>query len=212
MWFLGNSDILLVASLNQLIQLCILQMSGNIEMAERPSTTKRMGSANDSQKPPTADVHGKNQEIVRQFVWDIASINVHLEEIRHFWAKELGISGPQWMILMAIGDLDRGKGVPVKDVSAMLHVDPSFVTTQSKMLEKNGFTRRVPSSEDARVVLMSLSDKASKKIALLSSRREQLKDFVLAGFDDRTLKEITDQLAALKNRLEKATLMLAVDG
>jgi DNA-binding MarR family transcriptional regulator len=59
---------------------------------------------------------------------------------------------------------------------------------------------------------MSLSDKASKKIALLSSRREQLKDFVLAGFDDRTLKEITDQLAALKNRLEKATLMLAVDG
>jgi DNA-binding MarR family transcriptional regulator len=181
-------------------------------MADRPSTTKRMGSANDSQKSPTADVHGKNQEIVRQFVWDIASINVHLEEIRHFWAKELGISGPQWMILMAIGDLDRGKGVPVKDVSAMLHVDPSFVTTQSKMLEKNGFTRRVPSSEDARVVLMSLSDKASKKIALLSSRREQLKDFVLAGFDDRALKEITDQLAALKNRLEKATLMLAVDG
>jgi DNA-binding MarR family transcriptional regulator len=171
-----------------------------------------MGSANDSQKPPAADVSGKNQEIVRQFVWDIASINVHLEEIRHFWAKELGISGPQWMILMAIGDLDRGKGVPVKDVSAMLHVDPSFVTTQSKMLEKNGFTRRIPSSEDARVVLMSLSDKASKKIALLSSRREQLKDFVLAGFDDSTLKEITEQLAALKNRLEKATLMLALDG
>jgi DNA-binding MarR family transcriptional regulator len=181
-------------------------------MAERPSTAKRMGSANDSQKPPAADVSGKNQEIVRQFVWDIASINVHLEEIRHFWAKELGISGPQWMILMAIGDLDRGKGVPVKDVSAMLHVDPSFVTTQSKMLEKNGFTRRIPSSEDARVVLMSLSDKASKKIALLSSRREQLKDFVLAGFDDSTLKEITEQLAALKNRLEKATLMLALDG
>jgi DNA-binding MarR family transcriptional regulator len=183
-----------------------------IEMAERPSTTKRMGTANDSEKASTEDAGGKNQEIVRQFVWDIASINVHLEEIRHFWAKELGISGPQWMILMAIGDLDRGKGVPVKDVSAMLHVDPSFVTTQSKMLEKNGFTRRIPSSEDARVVLMSLSDKASKKIALLSSRREQLKDFVLAGFDDRTLKEITDQLAALKNRLEKATLMLGVDG
>ncbi|MDB5617900.1 MarR family winged helix-turn-helix transcriptional regulator [Tardiphaga sp.] len=155
---------------------------------------------------------GQNQEIVRQFVWDIASINVHLDEIRHFWAKELGISGPQWMILMAIGDLDRGTGVAVKDVSAMLHVDPSFVTTQSKMLEKNGFMRRVPSTEDARVVLMSLSDKAAKKIATLSSRRDDISKFVFSGLDETALKDITDQLSVLKGRLEKATLMLAVDG
>jgi DNA-binding MarR family transcriptional regulator len=183
----------------------------DFEMPDRVSTTKRNGSASDRSKVASRDRDSKNQEVVRQFVWDIASINVHLEEIRHFWAKELGISGPQWMILMAIGDLDRGNGVAVKDVSAMLHVDPSFVTTQSKMLEKNGFMRRIPSSEDARVVLMSLSDKASKKIATLSSRREVISDFVFAGFDDRALRDITDQLTGLKNRLEKATLMLAID-
>jgi DNA-binding MarR family transcriptional regulator len=183
----------------------------DFEMPYRVSTAKRNGSANDRSKAASADKIAKNQDVVRQFVWDIASINVHLEEIRHFWAKELGISGPQWMILMAIGDLDRGNGVAVKDVSAMLHVDPSFVTTQSKMLEKNGFMRRIPSSEDARVVLMSLSDKASKKIATLSSRREVISDFVFAGFDDRALRDITDQLTSLKNRLEKATLMLALD-
>lgn len=180
-------------------------------MADLASTTKRMGSTINSDKPTEEDANSKNHEIVRQFVWDIASINVHIDEIRHFWAKELGISGPQWMILMAVDDLDRGKGVPVKDVSAMLHVDPSFVTTQSKMLEKNGFMRRIPSTEDARVVLMSLSDKASKKIATLSTRREVLSDFVFAGFDDRALKDIANQLGALKKRLEKATLMLAVD-
>lgn len=180
-------------------------------MPDRLSTTKRNGSASDRNKVASADSNSKNQEVVRQFVWDIASINVHLEEIRHFWAKELGISGPQWMILMAVGDLDRGSGVAVKDVSAMLHVDPSFVTTQSKMLEKNGFVRRIPSSEDARVVLMSLSDKASKKIATLSSRREVISDFVFAGFDDRGLKDITEQLTSLKNRLERATRMLALD-
>jgi DNA-binding MarR family transcriptional regulator len=180
-------------------------------MRDRASLTSLTGSLDNSENRSFSDRNGKNHEIVRQFVWDIATINVHLDEIRHFWAKELGISGPQWMILMAIGDLDRGKGVPVKDVSTMLHVDPSFVTTQSKMLEKNGFMRRIPSSEDARVVLMSLSDKASKKIATLSSRREVLSDFVFAGFDERALRDISEQLRALKNRLEKATLMLAVD-
>jgi DNA-binding MarR family transcriptional regulator len=185
-------------------------------MPDRSSMTRYSRSLDDSGKPRSQANDGgdasRNQDLVRQFLWDIASINVHLDEIRHFWAKELGISGPQWMILMAIADLDRGNGVAVKDVSAMLHVDPSFVTTQSKMLEKNGFMRRIPSTEDARVVLMSLSDKASKKIATLTSRREDLSQFVFSDFDEAALKDIGDQLGALKKRLEKATLMLAVDG
>lgn len=187
------------------------QARKELGMADRRSTASDKGGANTRINAGSADHSGKNHDIVRQFVWDIAAINVHIEEIRHFWARALDISGPQWMILMAVDDLDRGKGVPVKDVSAMLHVDPSFVTTQSKMLEKNGFVRRIPSSEDARVVLMSLTDKASKKIASLSSRRESLGDFVFAEFDDHSLKGITDHLATLKKRLEKATLMLAVD-
>lgn len=180
-------------------------------MPDRMNPMTRLSGLQSNANAESVDPGNKNQEVVRQFIWDIASINVHIDEIRHFWAKELGISGPQWMILMAVDDLDCGKGVPVKDVSAMLHVDPSFVTTQSKMLEKNGFMRRIPSTEDARVVLMSLSDKASKKIATLSSRREVLSDFVFSGFDERSLRDISEQLGALKNRLEKATLMLAVE-
>ena len=78
----------------------------------------------------------RNQDAARRFSWEIASISMHLEEIRYFWAKTLGISGPQWMILMALADLDKADGVPVNVVSKLLHVDPSFVTTQSKLLEK----------------------------------------------------------------------------
>lgn len=193
-------------------------------MADRPTSTKRPRKPADRErKTARTDTNGnpgrspdqkpaQNQDLVSQVVWDIASINVHIDEIRHFWAKEIGISGPQWMILMAIGDLDRGNGVSVKDVSAMLHVDPSFVTTQSKMLEKNGFMRRVPSTEDARVVLMSLSDKASKKLAQLSARRDNLTAFVFSGYDEAALRDISDQLSALKSRLEKATLMLSIVG
>ncbi|MBN8993008.1 MAG: winged helix-turn-helix transcriptional regulator [Rhizobiales bacterium] len=179
-------------------------------MAKRIAASKPTGSVRDVEK--TRSANGSSQrDIVRRFLWDIASINVHLDEIRHFWAQTLGISGPQWMILMAVADLDRGQGVPVKDVSTMLHVDPSFVTTQSKVLEKYGFVRRITSSHDARVVLMSLSDKACKQVANLSSRQEQLDKFIFADFNDRTLKDIADQLAALKDRLEKAALKLAAD-
>ena len=153
----------------------------------------------------------KNQDVVKRFSWEVASINVYLQEFRYFWAKALGISGPQWMILMALADLDQGEGVPVKVVSKMLHVDPSFVTTQSKMLEKKGFMRRKTSDEDARIVRMSLTDKAYKHIANLASQQEALNEFIFAEFKERELAAFTAKLTALKNRLEKACLKVAVD-
>jgi hypothetical protein len=80
----------------------------------------------------------KNQDVIRRFTWVVASINVHLDELRDFWAEALGISGSQYMILMALVDLDKGDGVPVNAVSKKLHADASFVTTHSKRLEKKG--------------------------------------------------------------------------
>jgi MarR family transcriptional regulator, organic hydroperoxide resistance regulator len=162
---------------------------------------------NSDQLEPAA----KNQTLVKRFTWEIASINVHLQELRYFWAKALGISGPQWMILMALADLDQGEGVAVKVVSKMLHVDSSFVTTQSKMLEKKGFMRRKTSKGDGRIVQMSLTDKSYKHIANLASQQDALNEFIFAEFSDRELAEFTGKLAALKDRLEKACLKVAID-
>lgn len=153
----------------------------------------------------------RNQDVIRRFIWEIASISVHLEELRQFWAKALGISGPQWMILMALADLDKEDGVPVNVVSKMLHVDPSFVTTQSKLLEKKGFLRRKSSTSDARVVQMSLTDKTHKHLAGLAEQQKSLNEFIFEEFDDRELMEFTGRLSALKNRLEKARLKVALD-
>jgi MarR family transcriptional regulator, organic hydroperoxide resistance regulator len=153
----------------------------------------------------------KNQDTIRRFTWVIASINVHLEELRYFWAKTLGISGPQWMILMALADLDEKDGVPVNAVSKKLHVDSSFITTQSKLLEKKGFLRRKTSAEDARIVLMSLTDKTYKHLSGLAAQQEALNEFIFTELNDKQLGELTDTLNALKNRLEKACLKVIAD-
>jgi DNA-binding MarR family transcriptional regulator len=154
---------------------------------------------------------GGNHDLIKRFTWEIASISVYLEELRQFWAKAIGISGPQWMILMAISDLDKEDGVPVNAVSKALHVDPSFVTTQSKLLEKKGLLRRRPSPTDARVVRMSLTDRTYKHLASLAAQQEAINEFVFAEFSEDELTEFTGKLAAVKNRLEKARLKIALD-
>jgi DNA-binding MarR family transcriptional regulator len=174
--------------------------------------SKRTPNLSGSAKQPgAAESAVKNQDMVRQFTWQIASISVHLDEIRQYWARALGISGPQWMILMALAELDQGDGVSVKVVSKMLHVDPSFITTQSKMLEKKGFMRRKTSPDDARIVQMSLTDKAYKHIANLASQQDALNEFIFAEFGDRELADLTGKLALLTKRLEKARLKVAIE-
>ena len=149
--------------------------------------------------------------MVRRFAWVIDSVGVHLEELRYFWAKTLGISGPQWMILMALADLDEKDGVPVNIVSKRLHVDSSFITTQSKLLEKKGFLRRKTSSEDARIVQMSLTDKTYKHLASLAAQQEALNEFIFAELSDKQFNELIGTLTGLKNRLEKACLKVIAD-
>jgi DNA-binding MarR family transcriptional regulator len=175
------------------------------------SSKRSVGPPGPAKRANSGGTTTKNQDVIRRLTWLVATISVHLEELRYFWGKALGISGPQWMILMALAEIDQDEGVPVNVVSKKLHVDSSFVTTQSKLLEKKGFVRRKTSTEDARIVLMSLTDRTYKHLASLASQQEALNEFIFAEFDDRTLGELTDKLAALQTRLEKACLKVVLD-
>ncbi|KWV54646.1 MarR family transcriptional regulator [Bradyrhizobium macuxiense] len=151
------------------------------------------------------------QETVCRFTMEIRSINAHLEELRQFRANMLGITGPQWMILTALADLDRKDGAPVNVVSKLMHVDASFVTTQSKLLEKKGLLRRRSSTSDARVVQLSLTDKAYKHLTTVATKLEALNEFVFGEFGIPESLELVSKLAAVRHRLESACLKAALE-
>ena len=152
----------------------------------------------------------ENLDIIKRFTLEISSINSHLEEVRQFWGKTLGITGPQWMILMAVSDLDKGGGVPIHVVAKLLHVDPSFVTPQSKVLEHKWLLCRAPSPSDARVVRLSLTDKTKKHLASLAEQYYTFRQFVFEEFSEKELAEFSAKLANLNTRLEKACMRVAL--
>ena len=77
---------------------------------------RSVGAPGPAQRGSSGGTASKDQDIIRRLTWVIASISVHLEELRYFWGKALGISGPQWMILMAVAEIDQDDGVPVNVV------------------------------------------------------------------------------------------------
>ncbi|RJF68633.1 MarR family winged helix-turn-helix transcriptional regulator [Rhodopseudomonas palustris] len=146
-----------------------------------------------------------------QVIWDFVSISNNLEDMRRSWAKLFGISGSQWLILMAISDLDKGNGVSVGEVSDKIHAVSTFVTTQTKILERLGLINRVTSPNDARVVLMSLSETAQAKMAELTPRWEALHAYIFSDFDAAALHDVKAKLEMLKRRTKIAMQRVAED-
>lgn len=158
---------------------------------------------------------GQLDESARRLNWTIAAIGARLEEVNGHWAEAIGVSGPQWMILMAVDHLkataSSALGVPVREVAARLEVDPSFVASQSKQLEKAGFLDRPISEEDSRVILLALTASAQATMLTLEKRQSALNKFIYEDFSPGELDDLVSKLAALLKRLEKAGLRLELD-
>lgn len=148
---------------------------------------------------------------VSDFIWNVLEIHSQLENIHTSWAGLLGITQAQWLILMAITELDEGQGVAGIDIANKLRVHPAFVTNQTKSLEKAGLLSRRTGSADARFVLMSLTAKATDEIEKLSKRKLALHSTMFNELDEKTLANLNTALATIAKNARLAARLLAID-
>ena len=107
-------------------------------------------------------IEKKLDRAITDFIWNVVEIHSQLEDIHTSWAGLLGITEPQWLILMAITELDQGRGVAGIDIANKLRVHPAFVTNQTKALEKGGFLSRRPAADD----LQQLADSCGRRASM----------------------------------------------
>lgn len=147
---------------------------------------------------------------VTDFIWNVIEIHSRIEEIHKSWAQMLGISEPQWLILMAIDELDTGRGVSGIAVANKLRIHPAFVTNQTKKLEQIEFLARVISPDDARFLQMSLTQKARQEIANLSMRREALNSTMFGELDQESLHYLNKRLTSIARNSRLASQKLSI--
>lgn len=149
------------------------------------------------------------EDVARKLVWDISAIGVYMMRIADLLGKKVGVSGSQWITMMTIHSLDSGAGVSVRDVAILLNVDGSFVSSQSKILEQLGIVRRAQSTEDRRLVLLSLTDVAKARFDEMESERRTLASHVRGELEDRSLQQLSEELISMRRRLGRAMLLVA---
>lgn len=156
--------------------------------------------------PPEND-----RAVAMELFWEIDRLSRSFLKIQAHWAREQGISGPQLALLNALNQLGVEGGASVSSIASKLGVDPSFVTTQTKLMEKSGLVVRKPSRDDARVTMISMSTKAHAALVQLGPRQRTMNEFLFEGMPDTALSDLRTHLRALQKRAAKAALLLEIE-
>lgn len=86
--------------------------------------------------------------------------------------SRVGLTYPQYLVMMVLWDQDA---ISVKEIAQRLQLDSATITPLLKRLESMGYVRRTRSSDDERVVLVTLTrdgDEIQAQVAKLQSEVE----------------------------------------
>ena len=134
----------------------------------------------DFQFPLTATspilVARKSDHSLRKLLYDFFTVSARLETVKRYLGERLGLTGPQYTIMMAVAELQGKIGVSVGRVGEYLHVTGPFVTMESGKLIKKGFLERRSDLQDRRVSLLSVAPNGAKALQSLFPELQQIND------------------------------------
>jgi DNA-binding MarR family transcriptional regulator len=133
----------------------------------------------------------------RKLVHDSLAFAARLVAIRDGYGSIMGITGPQYTILISIAHLNQSGDVSVSSVAEHLHLSGSFVTNEVGKLIQLGLVEKVQDTADRRRVLLTVSDagwEKFKELATIQSRVNDVHFGCLSREDFVTLRRIMSEL------------------
>jgi MarR family transcriptional regulator, organic hydroperoxide resistance regulator len=149
----------------------------------------------------------------RQLVYDLLTISVRMEAIREHLAERIGISGPQYSVLVAIAQFQADTGVSVSKVAQVLHVSSAFITTETGRLERLDLVVKAINPHDRRGVLLRLTPRGEMQITAISPAIKTINDFFFAPLGRKAFQAFAASAAQLvESSREVAKFLHSGDG
>ena len=133
----------------------------------------------------------------RQLVYDLLTISVRMETVRTYLARQIGITGPQYSVLVAIAQFQGADGVSVGRVAEVLHVSGAFITAETRQLERLGLVIKAINPRDRRGVLLRLTPNGERQMIAISPAIMAINDKFFAPLTRRAFRQFADSAAQL---------------
>lgn len=166
--------------------------------------------------PPTVskwellDQNRTSDREFRQFLYDLSVLGIHLESARAYLASCLGISSPQYNILMILAQYQRAEGVNGSEVAKRLHVTTAFVTSEIIKLKRAGLVVKRKDPKDGRGVLLRLTPAGEAKVQEIAPQRLWVNDHLFSGISGEDFRHLARTVASLVEDFAQTVDMLKV--
>lgn len=153
-------------------------------------------------KPDLLD--GESDLRFRDLLYDFFAFGSRLEEARSRFASYIGLTPPQYLILIAIGRGTPEHELGVAQVADRLHLSGAFVTIEVNKLVKSGLVEKRPHPSDKRRVNLSVTEIGLGKLERLASLQRPVNDALFDTLDLKAFETLSDIMRRLARGSEQA--------
>jgi DNA-binding MarR family transcriptional regulator len=158
--------------------------------------------------PPTASAEALLDEgsdrRFRALVNDFFTISSRMEIVRAHLGARMGISGPQYSVLVAVAHLQGDHGVSVGTVAQAMHVSSAFIASETGKMARLGLLLKRPNPQDRRGVLLSRAPAGRLKIDRISPEIRAINDLFFGVLDSQSFAALGAAAGALVKGSRKA--------
>ena len=122
---------------------------------------------------PELLVNGNDDEF-RELVHASLAFSTRLQSVRDGYAEIIGLTGPQYTILISIDHLQSNHKLGVKELAEHLCQSGTFVTTEVNKLVKAKLVRKDKDANDGRRVNLTTTKKSQILLSTLSKIQQEV--------------------------------------
>jgi MarR family transcriptional regulator, organic hydroperoxide resistance regulator len=152
---------------------------------------------------PELLVNGSDHDFRRLVQALLPFLAIHTA-VRDRYASLLGLSGPQYTIMMCIRRLADAGPVNVRTVANSLWLSPSFVTAETNALERSQYVLKTRGSLDKRTVSLSLTAEGAALLDSIAPLRQRVNDVQFGALDAAEFRLLVPVIERLVQSGERA--------
>jgi DNA-binding MarR family transcriptional regulator len=140
----------------------------------------------------------------RVLVADLFTISTRMEMVREHLGGRMGISGPQYSIVVAVAHLQGRNGISVGALAQALHVSSAFIATEGGKLVRSGLLLKRTNPLDRRGVLLSVAPAGRLAVDRVSDEIRAVNDLFFGALDAVSFAALSAAAGALVESSAKA--------
>jgi DNA-binding MarR family transcriptional regulator len=156
---------------------------------------------------PDLLVGGTDREF-RSLVQELFGLAAGIEAVTAGFAAMIGLSSPQYSILVSVRHLEGPQPVGITKLARYLRLSAPFVALEVAKLVRLGLLRKEADSKDGRRVQLTVTPKGRERLAKLAPDQAQVNDIIFQNLSTEEFKELRRLLGKLALGSERGIALL----